>query len=211
MVVTGTLRQSVGFPGARPWLKYNGLQNPIRVLRCMVNSDSYVRVCVLIMNFYNHCVDFFISVNRSRPNQITGPGPKSGPAEKSESRGPENGVSRWRRPNSAIYSQNHHFRLVYDMIYQFLGMDAKNYKFWYVLPTMPSIRGLRWCRYSTEKCLPDSHPSFVYVVILSTSPIWRIGETNPSTKTSNILFSIVMPTFGKSCRRPSLHGLKNQS
>ena len=66
---------------------------------------------------------------RSRPNQITGPGPKSGPAGKSESRGPENGVSRWRRPNSAIYSQNHHFRLVYDMIYQFLGMDAKNYKF----------------------------------------------------------------------------------
>ena len=67
--------------------------------------------------------------NRSRPNQIAGPGPKSGPARKSESRGPENGVSRWRRPNSDIYSQNHHFGLVYDMIYQFLGMEAKNYKF----------------------------------------------------------------------------------
>ena len=66
---------------------------------------------------------------RSRPNQITGPGPKSGPARKSESRGPENGVSRWRRPNSEIYSQNHHFGLVYDMIYQFLGMETKNYKF----------------------------------------------------------------------------------
>ena len=66
---------------------------------------------------------------RSRPNQIAGPGPKSGPARKSESRGPENGVSRWRRPNSDIYSQNHHFGLVYDMIYQFLGMEAKNYKF----------------------------------------------------------------------------------
>ena len=58
---------------------------------------------------------------------------------------------------------------------------------------MPSIRGLRWCRYSTEKCLPDSHLPFVYVAILSISPIWRIGETNPSTKTSKILFSIVMP------------------
>ena len=58
-----------------------------------------------------------IQVNRSRPNWITGPGPKSGPAGKSESRGPENGVSRWRRPNSDIYSQNHHFGLVYDMIY----------------------------------------------------------------------------------------------
>ena len=53
---------------------------------------------------------------RSRPNHITGPGPKSGPAGKSESRGPENGVSRWRRPNSDIYSQNHHFGLVYDVI-----------------------------------------------------------------------------------------------
>ena len=67
-------------------------------------------------------------VIRSRPNQIAGPGPKSGPVGKS-SRGPENGVSRWRRPKSDIYSQNHHFGLVYDMIYQFLGMDAKNYKF----------------------------------------------------------------------------------
>ena len=48
------------------------------------------------------------------------------------------------------------------------------------------------------------------VVILSIFPIWRIRETNPSTKTSKILFSIVMPTFGKSCRRPWLHSLKNQ-
>ena len=71
----------------------------------------------------------FFAVSRSRPNQIAGPVPKSGPARKSESRGPENGVSRWRRPNSDIYSQNHHFGLVYDMIYQFLGMEAKNYKF----------------------------------------------------------------------------------
>ena len=68
-------------------------------------------------------------IHRSRPNRITGPGPKSEPAGKSESRGPENGVSRWRRPNSDIYSQNHHFGIVYVMIYQFLGMEAKNYKF----------------------------------------------------------------------------------
>ena len=60
----------------------------------------------------------------------------------------------------------------------------------------------QWYRYSTEKCLPDSHLTFIYIVILSISPIWRIGETNPSTKTFKILFSIVMPTFGKSCRRP---------
>ena len=48
---------------------------------------------------------------------------------KIESCGPENGVSRWRRPNSDIYSQNYHFGLVYDVIYQFLGMEAKNYKY----------------------------------------------------------------------------------
>ena len=66
---------------------------------------------------------------RSRPNWITGPGPESLSARKLGSCGPENGVSRWRRPNSDIYSQNYHFGLVYDMIYQFLGMEAKNYKF----------------------------------------------------------------------------------
>ena len=70
-----------------------------------------------------------ILVTRSRPNWIAGPGPKSEPVGKSESRGPENWVSKWRRPNSDIYSQNRHFGLVYDMIYQFLGMEAKNYKF----------------------------------------------------------------------------------
>ena len=151
------------------------------------------------------------TVTRSRPNWITVPGLKSGSAGKSESRGPENGVSRWRRPNSDIYSQNYHFGLVYEVIYQFLGMEAKNYKFWYVLPMMPFIRGPRRCRYSTEKCPPDSHLPFVYVIILSISPFWRIRETNQSTKTSKILFPIVMPTFGKSCRRPWLRGLKNQS
>ena len=88
---------------------------------------------------------------------------------------------------------------------------GKELQVWYVLPTMPSISGLRWCRNSTEICLPDSHLPFVYVAILSISPIWKIGETNPSTKTSKILFSIVMPTFEKSCQRPWLHGLKNQS
>ena len=72
------------------------------------------------------------------------------------------------------------------------------------MPTLPSICGLRWCWYWTEKYLPDSHPPLVYVVILSISPIRSIGETNPSTKTSKILFSMVMPTFGKSCWRPWL-------
>ena len=80
-------------------------------------------------NVLKLCYYCLYAFNRSRPNQIAGPGPKSGPARKSESRGPENGVSRWRRPNSDIYSQNHHFGLVCGMIYQFLGMEAKNYKF----------------------------------------------------------------------------------
>ena len=82
------------------------------------------------------------TVEYSRPeNLFNWPLPVRGPTrlrawvrnrdqlENRESRGPENGVSRWRRPNSDIYSQNHHFGLVYDMIYQFLGTDAKNYTF----------------------------------------------------------------------------------
>ena len=48
----------------RPWLKHNGLPNPIRVLRCMGNSDSYVRIRVLIMNFSNKNVYFSISVKK---------------------------------------------------------------------------------------------------------------------------------------------------
>ena len=49
------------FQLCRPCLKLTGLQNPIRVLHFMVNSDSYVRIGVSIMNFYNQCVDFSIS------------------------------------------------------------------------------------------------------------------------------------------------------
>ena len=50
-------------------------------------------------------------LSRSRPNWIAGPRPKLGSARNSESRGPENGVSRWRWPNSDIYSQNDNFGL----------------------------------------------------------------------------------------------------
>ena len=119
---------------------------PLPVLQIW-QSRKRVAIQIQLMNFHvseckYHCLhlvpkfgdmcdrqNWRLHPTRSRPNQIAGPGPKSGPARKSESRGPENGVSRWRRPNSDIYSQNHHFDLVYDMIYQFLGMEAKNYKF----------------------------------------------------------------------------------
>ena len=56
-------------------------------------------------------------------------------------------------------------------------------------------------RFTPAICL---HCNLVYISTL---------ETNPSTKTSKILFWIVRlvtPTFGKSCHRPWLHGLKNQ-
>ena len=151
-----------------------------------------------------------ISLNRSRPNWIAGPGLKSGSAGKSESCGPENGVSRWRRPNSDIYSQNYHFGLGYTMMWyiNFLAWRQRIISL-VCFANLPSIRGPRWCRYLTEKCLPDSHLPFVYIVILSVCPFWTSGDTNPSTKTSKILFWIVMPTFGKSCRRPSLAGPQN--
>ena len=113
-------------------------------------------------------------------------------------------VSRW-WPNWDIYPPKFSFGLVYGVIYQFLGMEAKNYKFGMFCQQCHP----RWCRYLTENCFPDSHLPFVYVVIFSfLSPIWRIWETNLSTITSKILFSIVVPTFRKSCRRPWLHGVK---
>ena len=34
----------------RPWLRHDGLQNPIRVLHFKVNSNSYVRIRVKTMN-----------------------------------------------------------------------------------------------------------------------------------------------------------------
>ena len=92
--------------------------------RCFINEIMKPKP-----KLWRHIPPRMIEFSRSRPNWIMGPGPKSEPAGKSESRGPENWVSRWRRPNSDIYSQNHHFGLVYDMIYQFLDMEAKNYKF----------------------------------------------------------------------------------
>ena len=97
-------------------------------LSCNRANESPQLVWIMQELYMEH-IRYQDEIIRSRPNQIAGPGPKSGPARKSESRGPENGVSRWRRPHSEIYSQNHHFGLVYDMIYQFLGMETKNYKF----------------------------------------------------------------------------------
>ena len=102
----------------------------------LADLDSILKVLSSILFCWLVSLDLLMIMSsdechmtKSRPNWIMGPGPKSEPAGKSESRGPENWVSRWRRPNSDIYSQNHHFGLVYDMIYQFLGMEAKNCKF----------------------------------------------------------------------------------
>ena len=70
-----------------------------------------------------------VQVIQSRPNWIPGPGLNPALAGISGSCGSKNGVARLWQPNSEIYSQNDHFGLVYDMIYRFLGMEAKNYKF----------------------------------------------------------------------------------
>ena len=68
-------------------------------------------------------------VNRGGPTGLQARGRNWGQQEIQSHMVPKTGVSRWRRSNSDIYSQNNHFGLVYDMIYQFLGMEAKNYKF----------------------------------------------------------------------------------
>ena len=64
---------------------------------------------------------------KSRPNWITDPRVKLGSARISVSHETENGVSRWWQPNLEIYSQKDHFGFICEMIYQFLGMVAKNY------------------------------------------------------------------------------------
>ena len=213
------------------------------MLRALVDKGNCVN-----MSFILQCHDISTHITRSRPNWITGPAPKSGSAGKSESRGPENRVSRWRRPNSDIYSQNYHFGLVYDVTQRthdtiITSLWRRNdvaTSFWRhsdVIIALCARWGyidfLAWKQriislvcfannairpwpqvmpIFVQEMPPGSTPAInVYVAILPISPFWRIGETNPSAKTFKTLFSIVMPTFGKSCRRPSLHGLKNQS
>ena len=99
--------------------------------------------------------------------------------------------------------------LWYDLSISWHG--GKELYVWYVLPTIAIHPWPQVMPIFDREMPPDSHLPFVYVVILSISPIWGLGETNPSSKTSKILFSTVMQTFGRSCRRPRLHGLKNQS
>ena len=48
----------------RPGRKHNGLKNLLRVLHCMAKSNSYVRIRVKIMNCFNQCVGFSISVKK---------------------------------------------------------------------------------------------------------------------------------------------------
>ena len=90
-------------------------------------------------------------------------------------------------------------RLMY--VYPFLGMEAKNYKL-----------GI-FCQQCHPSMVPDDadirprnasqiHTCHLLFIILSRSPLWRTGETYPSTQTYKILFWIVMPNFGKSCWSP---------
>ena len=160
----------------------------------LVNSSGHCRR-------WHSCMQVKI-IARSRPNWILGSGPNPGSAGIWGSHGPENGVARWWQLNSEIYSQNDLFGLVYDMnhmIYQFLDMEAKNYKFdMFRQQCHPSVAP--WdgdIRLRNASRIHTGLP-FVYIIILS---LWRNGETNQSTKISKIhvLFWIVMPTFRKSC------------
>ena len=138
---------------------------------------------------------------RSRPNWITGPGPKSGSAGKSESRGPENGVSRWRRPNSDLYSQNHHFGLVYDWYFNFLAWRqriislvcfANN-----AIHPWPQMMPI----FDQERPA-DSHLPFVYVVILTISPmcLQTEGLRGKLVKKVNALYDLCLLWFWRTLR-----------
>ena len=104
------------------WMKITHLRVLVQKLTYSVTNQVSAMCVDVLLRLWPH-VQGLMYLTRLRPNWIRGPGPKSEPAGKLESRGPENWVSRWRRPNLDIYSQNHHFGLVYDMIYQFLGKE----------------------------------------------------------------------------------------
>ena len=98
-------------------------------------------------------------------------------------------------------------------MYQFLGMDATNYKFgMFCQQCHPSVA-------SVDADIRPRNASRIHTRHLFTSQFClylQFGESGrqiprPKLLSSEILFSIVMPTFGKSCRRPWLHGLKNHN
>ena len=87
----------------------------------------------------------------------------------------------WRQPNSEIYSQNVHFGLLYDIVYQFIGMDAKKHVF---------------CQQCHPSMAPDDaniasrnasmiHTYHLFVAILSVSPVLHFEKMErpiPQTK-----------------------------
>ena len=91
-----------------------------------------------------------------------GPGSKMGGGKKIGVTWSQKRSFKWRRPNSYIYSQNYHFGLVYDMIYQFLGMEAKNL-FW--------IKIVVWNYLQTDSVIILAIPFAVFVNCIS------IGKT----------------------------------
>ena len=150
--------------------------------------------------------------------EACGPAAEIGSPRISESHSPDNGISRWRRTNLDIYSQNNNFGLVYDMIRWYINFVA-----WRQIiitcislvcfannvihpwpQVMPIFDREMPPRFTPAICLCRN---FVFISTLEN----RGADVNPLGKTSEILFWIVMPTFGKICHRPWLHGLKNQS
>ena len=138
-----------------------------------------------------------LTVIRSRPDWILGLAPNPGSAEISGSRGSKNGVARWSRLDSEIYSQNDHFGLVYDMIYQFLGMDQRIISLacfannvihpW---PQMMLIVDREMpSGFTPSICLLHN---FVYI-----STLENRGNKSIKQNFQNILLWIVLATFGK--------------
>ena len=76
----------------------------------------------------------------------------------------------------ALFTVTHALFFI-SLICQFLGMEAWRIISLECLPTMSFIRGPRWCSYSTEKCLLDSHLLFVYITILLIS-VWYNWKPN---------------------------------
>ena len=135
--VCGVMPEIVVYQTESVWfVKNEYFMAKIDVCRSLLPSDRVIGWDIKMMSHPNSNASFINiwdrlnwrrSPNLTKSSKLAAAPNWSGSARKSELLGPENWVSGW-RTNLDIYSQNDH-GLVYDMILQFLGMEAKNYKF----------------------------------------------------------------------------------
>ena len=137
---------------------------------------------------------------------IVDPAPNLGPAPISQSHGLKNGVQ-----DGGDQTQKYtHKMTVWLILWHFMLIswhECKEIQVVRVFPTMSSIRGHRWCRHSTERCLQDSHlPFCLFCNFVCISTLKKHWDQSLRQNFDDMAKNSIMSTFGKSCGRPWLHG-----